>query len=150
LRSKAHTAPTALLVLHRTKIGKCAIKIFGINCQLWNKLFHRHSLVKAAMNDQHLCKLRKECLTGICHGAMVLTKRLYFLIFQLSKAGYCTQHNSLPNWQLKNKRRSNILHGSQRMGGGQNPQEYLPASPFNKDQSNETTFSPFHLAGQNL
>ncbi len=38
------------------------------------------------MNALHLCKLRKECLTGICHEAMVLTKHLLFLIFQLPKA----------------------------------------------------------------
>jgi hypothetical protein len=39
------------------------------------------------VNAPRLCKLRKECLIGIGHGAMVLTKcLLYFLIFQLSKA----------------------------------------------------------------
>ncbi len=48
-------------------------------------VIHRFSLVKAAMNAPHLCKLRKECLTSVCHGAMVLTKRLRFLIFQLPK-----------------------------------------------------------------
>jgi hypothetical protein len=40
-------------------------------CQLRNNLFliviHRFSLVKAAMNAPHLCKLRKERFTGICH-----------------------------------------------------------------------------------
>jgi hypothetical protein len=49
-------------------------------------IIHCFSLVKAAMNAPHLCKLRKECLTGICHEAMVLTKHLHFLIFQLPKA----------------------------------------------------------------
>ncbi len=66
------------------------LKIFGINCQLRNKLLliqiHRFSLVKAAMNATKLCKLSKDCLTGICLGSMVLTKRLYFLIFRLPKA----------------------------------------------------------------
>jgi hypothetical protein len=54
-------------------------EIFGINCQLRNKLFFyghpcRFSLAKAGMNAVHLCKLRKECLACICHGAMILTK----------------------------------------------------------------------------
>ncbi len=44
------------------------------------------SLVKAAMNAPHRWKLRKECLTCICYGAMLLTKRLHFLFFQLLKA----------------------------------------------------------------
>jgi hypothetical protein len=54
MRSKAHTTPTATLVLNHTVIVKCAMKKFGINGQLRNKLFlvviHRFSLVKAAMN----------------------------------------------------------------------------------------------------
>jgi hypothetical protein len=33
----------------------------------------------------HLRKLRKYCLIGIFHGAMVLTKRLHFFIFKLPK-----------------------------------------------------------------
>jgi hypothetical protein len=44
------------------------------------------SLVKAAMGCSALSKLRIESLTGICHCAMLLTKRLYFLTFQLPKA----------------------------------------------------------------
>jgi hypothetical protein len=36
-------------------------------------IFH-FSLVKATMNAPHLCKLRKDCLTGIGNGARVLTK----------------------------------------------------------------------------
>ncbi len=36
------------------------------------------------------------------------------------------------------------------MGGGQNLRKNLRASPFKKDLSNETTFSPIHLAGQYL
>jgi hypothetical protein len=54
MRSKAHTALTAPLVLHRTRLDKCAMKKFGINGQLRNKLFvifiHHFSPVKAAMN----------------------------------------------------------------------------------------------------
>jgi hypothetical protein len=51
---------------------------------------------------------------------------------------------------LKTRRRSNTLKGSQRTGCGQNALKNLRASPFNKDLSNETTFSPIHLAGQYL
>jgi hypothetical protein len=62
MRRKAHAAPTTPLVLHRTRISKFAIKKFGINCQLGNKLFmiviHRFLLVKATMNAPHICKLR--------------------------------------------------------------------------------------------
>jgi hypothetical protein len=32
-------------------------------------------------------KLRKDYLTGIGHGAVVLTKRLHFLIFPIAKGG---------------------------------------------------------------
>ncbi len=31
------------------------------------------------MNAEHHCKLRKECLNGICHGKMVLNKGLHSL-----------------------------------------------------------------------
>ncbi len=62
MRSKAHTGPTAPLVLHRTRIDKCAMKKFGLNDQLRNKNFliviRRFSLVKAAMNAPRICKLR--------------------------------------------------------------------------------------------
>jgi hypothetical protein len=60
MHSKAHTALTAPLVLHRTRLDKCAMKKFGINGELRNKLFliiiHRSSLVKAAMNALRICK----------------------------------------------------------------------------------------------
>jgi hypothetical protein len=50
------------LVLHHTRIDKCAMKNFGINGQLRNKLFliviHRFSLVKAATKAPRICKLR--------------------------------------------------------------------------------------------
>jgi hypothetical protein len=51
--SKAHTALTAPLVLHCTRLDKCAMKKFCINGQLRKKLLliviHRFSIVKAAM-----------------------------------------------------------------------------------------------------
>jgi hypothetical protein len=75
MRSKAHPAPTAPLVLHRTRIHKCAMKKFSINGQIRNQPFliviYRLSLVKAAMNSTRVCKFR-----------MVLTKRLNFFFFQ--------------------------------------------------------------------
>jgi hypothetical protein len=75
MRSKAHTALTEPLVLHRTTIYECAMKKCGINGQLRNKLFlvaiHRYSLVKDTMISPCLCKLRKNCLTGIDQCVMV-------------------------------------------------------------------------------
>jgi hypothetical protein len=63
---------------------------FGINFHLRRKLFlivnFHFSLAKAAMNTSHLCKLRKDYLTGIGNSARVLTKRLHFFIFPLPKA----------------------------------------------------------------
>jgi hypothetical protein len=62
MRRKAHTALTAPLVLHRTRLDKCAMKKLSINGELRNKLFliviHRFSLVKAAMNALLICKMR--------------------------------------------------------------------------------------------
>jgi hypothetical protein len=50
------------MVLHHTRIDKCAMNKFGINGQLWNKLFliviHRFSLVKTTMNALRICKMR--------------------------------------------------------------------------------------------
>jgi hypothetical protein len=61
MRSKAHTALTAPLVLHHTRIYKCAMKKFGFNCQMWNETFliviYHSSLVKGAMNAARVCKL---------------------------------------------------------------------------------------------
>jgi hypothetical protein len=58
MRSKAHTALTALLVLHHTRIYKCTI----FNGQMRNELFfiviYHSSLVKGAMNGARVCKLR--------------------------------------------------------------------------------------------
>jgi hypothetical protein len=78
MRSKAHTAPTVPLVLHRTRIHKCAMKKFGIDGQMRNKLFfviYRFSIVKAAMNA-----------ACVCTCAMGLTKRLNIFFFQWPQA----------------------------------------------------------------
>ncbi len=61
MRSKAHTALTAPLVLHHTRIYKCAMKKFGFNEQMRNEPFliviSNSSLVKGAMNAARVCKL---------------------------------------------------------------------------------------------
>jgi hypothetical protein len=61
MRSKAHTALTAPLVLHHTRIYKRAMKKIIINGQLRNKPFfiviYHSSLVKAAMNASRFCKM---------------------------------------------------------------------------------------------
>jgi hypothetical protein len=80
MRSKAHTAPTVPLVLHCTRVHKCAMKKLGINGQMQNKLFliiiYRFSLVKAAMTHVHVCKLRN----GV-------NKTPKFFLFSISKGG---------------------------------------------------------------
>jgi hypothetical protein len=62
MRSKGHSALTAPLVLHHTRISKGAMKKFGFNCQMRNEPFliviYHSSLVKGAMNAARVCKLR--------------------------------------------------------------------------------------------
>jgi hypothetical protein len=62
MRSKAHNALTAPLVLHHTRIYKCAMKKINIHGQMQNKPFliviYHSSLEKAAMNSASVCKLR--------------------------------------------------------------------------------------------
>jgi hypothetical protein len=72
----------ARMVLHRTRIDKCATKKFIIR-QWWNffDVIHRFPLVKAAMNAPRVCKFRKNCLSVIDQGAMVV-KTPPFLRFQ--------------------------------------------------------------------
>jgi hypothetical protein len=78
MRSKAHSALTAPLVLHRTRIYKRAMKKIIFNGQRRNKHFliviYHSSLVKGAMNAARLCKLRN----GV-------KKRLNFFYFQWKK-----------------------------------------------------------------
>jgi hypothetical protein len=69
VRSKAHSALTAPVVLHHTRIYKRAMKKIIFNGQRRNKHFliviSHSSLVKGAMNAARLCKLRngvKKCL----------------------------------------------------------------------------------------
>jgi hypothetical protein len=80
MRSKAHTALTALLVLHHTRIYKCAMKKIIFNGQMRKKHFliviYHSSLVKAAMNAARICKLRSS-----------VNKTPKFLLFSIAKGG---------------------------------------------------------------
>jgi hypothetical protein len=62
MHSKADTALIEPLVLHHTRIYKCAMKKFGFNGQMRNEPFfivvYHSSLVKGAMNAARVCKLR--------------------------------------------------------------------------------------------
>ncbi len=101
LFSKAHTALTAPLVLHHTRIGKCMMKTLEINSQLRTELFLiiilHSSLVKAMVNALRLCKLSKICLTGTGHGTMVLTK-LFISSFSKFAKG---RTRTMPTCQLQ-------------------------------------------------
>ncbi len=148
MRSKAHTALTAPLVLHRTRIYKCAMKEFGINGQWRNKLFliviHRFSLVRAAMNALCICKMR----TGVSKTPSISfffdCPSAQWISPQLSKLFY--------NCKLKNKEALSYstLKGSQRMGGRRIFLKNRLAFLFNDDRSNEPNFGPVHLAGRYL
>jgi hypothetical protein len=84
MRSKAHSALTAPLVLHHTRIYKCAMKNFGFNCQIRNEpiliVIYHSSLVKGAMNAARVCKLRN----GV-------KKTLQFFLFSMAKGGPSAQ-----------------------------------------------------------
>jgi hypothetical protein len=84
MRSKAHSALTAPLVLHHTRIYKCTMKKFGFNCQMRNKPFliviYHSLMVKGAMNAACVCKLRK----GV-------KKTPQFLLFSMAKGGPIAQ-----------------------------------------------------------
>jgi hypothetical protein len=60
MRSKGHTALTAPLVLHHTRIYKCIMKKFGFNGQMRTEPFlnviYHSSLVKGAINAARACK----------------------------------------------------------------------------------------------
>ena len=78
--SETHTALTAPLVLHLTRIYKRAMKKITSNGQMRNKYFfiviYHSSLVKAAMNAARVCKLHK----GV-------NKMPQFLLFSMAKGG---------------------------------------------------------------
>ena len=78
MRSKAHSALTAPLVLHHTRIYKHAMKKIIFNDQMRNKhiliVIYHSSLVKAPVNAARVCKL--------CNG---VKKRLNFFYIQWPK-----------------------------------------------------------------
>jgi hypothetical protein len=84
MRSKAHTTLTAPLVLHHTRIYKCAVKKFSFNGQMRNEpyfiVIYHSSLVKGAMNAARVCKL--------CNG---VKKAPQFLLFSMAKGGPSAQ-----------------------------------------------------------
>jgi hypothetical protein len=88
MHSKAHSALTAPapLVLHHTRIYKCAMKKFGFNSQMRKEPFliviYHSSLVKGAMNAAlvWVCKLRN----GV-------KKTPQFLLFSIGKGGPSAQ-----------------------------------------------------------
>jgi hypothetical protein len=84
MRSKAHTALTAPLVLHHTRIYKRAMKKIIFNGQMRNKHFfiaiYHSSLVKGAMNAVRVCKLRN-----------CVKKMPQFLLFSMTKGGPSAQ-----------------------------------------------------------
>jgi hypothetical protein len=84
MRSKAHTALTAPLVLHHTRIYKHAMEKIIFNGQMRNKHFlivmYHSSLVKGAMNAARVRKLRN----GV-------KKTPQFLLFSMVKGGPSAQ-----------------------------------------------------------
>ncbi len=76
--SKAHTALTAPLVLHHTRIYNCAMKKIIFNGQMRNELFfiviNHSSLVKGAMKAARVCKVRNR-----------VKKTPKFLLFSVAK-----------------------------------------------------------------
>jgi hypothetical protein len=89
MRSKAHTALTAPLVLNNTRIYKCAMKKIVINGQMRNKPFliviYHSSLVKATMKAARVSKLRN-----------VVNKTPQFLLF-FNGQRWIKEHSALVN-----------------------------------------------------
>ncbi len=109
MRSKAHTALTAPLVLHHTRIYKCALKKSFSMAKCGMNFFW---LVKGPMKAARVCKVRN----GV-------KKNPKFLLFSMAKVK-CTMNilrsylNWWHNWQLKNRRRNHTLNGSHSIGDG--------------------------------
>ena len=78
MRSKAHSALTAPLVLHHTRIYKYAMKKFGFNFQMRNEPFL--IVIYHSMNAVRVCKLRN----GV-------KKTPQFLLFSMAKGGPSAQ-----------------------------------------------------------
>jgi hypothetical protein len=98
LRSEAHIALTAPLVLHH-RIGKCAMKILGINSQLRTELFLililHPSLVKAMVNAFSFVNCVKSVLPelAIHNGVNKTFPFLHFLNLPKAEQGPCALAN---------------------------------------------------------
>jgi len=77
--SKAHTALTAPLVLHRTSIDKYAMRIFGINSQCRN-IF----LLIVIHHFLHMLRAYVNCAKTVHNG---IIKTHNFLRFPIAKGG---------------------------------------------------------------
>ncbi len=165
----AHTAPAAPFVIHRTRIGKGAMKTLKINCQSLGEFFWSSSFIFQLENPwwmlRTLRKLRKECLAGIGYGATLFrgsTKGKGENQFSFWKSRHkWRQHIFFPLWQrrkefssptsklvskLANKKTWDALNllWALRGWGRAKFAENLSVSPFNKDLSNDTTPHPNH------
>ncbi len=150
MRSKVHSALTAPLVLHHTRIYKCAMKKIIYNGKMQNKHFliviYHSSLVKGAMNAVRVCK---SC-SGVKKNASISS---FFNGQRWTKCAVNILRSYLNwwhNWQLKSRRRSHPLKGSHSMGDGRILLKTCRDVSFNKVLWNEPTFGRIHLAGQYL
>ncbi len=150
MRSKAHSALTAPLVLHHTRIYKCSLKKIIYNGQMRNEHFfiviYHSSLVKGAMNAASVCKLR----SGVKKNASIAS---FFNGRRWTKCAVNIRRSYLNwwhNWQLKSSRRSHTSKGSHSMGDGRIFLKTCCDISFNKILSNEPTFGRIHLTGKYL
>jgi hypothetical protein len=145
MRRKAHTALTAPLVLHHTRIYKRAMKKIIINGQMRNKPFliviYHSSLVKAAMNAAHICKMR--------NGVSKTPPMSSFFNCQGRMNILHSYLNCSTIINLKTRKRTDTK-GLSEDGGGRIFLKTFRASLFNEDLSNEPNFGRIHLAGQYL
>ncbi len=150
MRSKAHTAPTAPLVLHRIRIHECAMKKFGINGQMRDKLFmiiiFRFSLVKAAMAAACVCKLSNGVNLNFFFFQLPIGRTKTIAHFSFAeRSSFWSLYRRIYDCKLRynfflSKCAMNILHS------------YLNCCIIGnyEDLSNEPNFSWIHLAGQYL
>jgi hypothetical protein len=67
--------------LANAKYAKKKISIISqLRIELLLNIIYYFSLVKAAMKAPCICKLRKNCFTGIDHCAMVISKHVNFFV----------------------------------------------------------------------
>ncbi len=149
MHSKAHTALTAPLVLHHTRIYKHAMKKIIFNGQMRNKHFliviYHSSLVKGAMNAAAFvnCTMvsKNASISSFFNGQRWTKWAVNILRSYL---------NWWHNWQLKNRRPSHTFKGSHSMGDGRIFLKSRRDTSFNKDLSNEPNFDLINLAGHYL